>query len=171
MVKKKKKDYLTNGLIIFLIVCVLGLLVFSIANLNNEDSNYINENESLKEGEGTADDFNITVTPISQDDLPDISPENINITVSPIYSDDEDFNLNDLEIPESNLLEEHYVTLENYDFLKNVYGFLFDQSIIESFGYEMTEIGDFILEFEDYILVYDFENENVKSFWVIGISG
>ena len=70
-------------------------------------------------------------------------------------------------MPESELINEYLITTENISDLRNKYSFLFDESLVSAYGYLQTEQGDYILEYKDYILVFNKDENQTKSIWMI----
>jgi competence protein ComGC len=147
MKKKTKSKNLTKILLIVLIVLVAVLIVISLINLSKTKSDLNEINKTIVDS--NLIDANINVEAVNN--VPNI----------------QDVNLNDIVLPESEFVKEYFVTEENINDLKNIYSFAFNENSLEEYNYKMTEVGDLILEFKDYILVYDSENEEVKSMWFV----
>lgn len=79
-------------------------------------------------------------------------------------------NLKDVQLPESDFVGYQVISSENIDQLNSKYYFIFDQEMISEFNFKIAEIGDVILEFNDYIIIYDMLTEDVKSLWFIGVT-
>jgi hypothetical protein len=143
------KNNLTNILLIILICLALVLVVLTTVNLVSK-SNYLKDEISKENnvlGENVIDaNFNVTIE-------------------EPL--DNLEINLNDYYLKESELVNEIVVLEENIDSLKNTYSFAFNDSLIEAYDFFPTVIGDVILEYRDYIIVYNVEEEKVKSIWNI----
>jgi len=154
MIKKNKKNKkcvfnlnnysMTNILLLILIILVIVLIVFSILNLNQKE-NYSDSSFSV-------DDLN------NSNNLVDN-----NIT----YVTDFKSYLDQFGLQESELINQVTITNENIDDLKSKYNFIFNESLINSYNFEMTSLNDIIYEFKDYVMVYDQTNENFKSIWLV----
>ncbi len=138
------KNNLTNILLIILICLTLVLVILTTVNLVSK-SNYLKD-EIIKETNITDANFNVTIE------------EPLNYF---------EINLNEVSLKESELVNEIVVLEENIDSLKSTYGFAFNDSLIDAYGFFPTVIGDVILEYMDYIIVYNVENEKIKSIWNI----
>lgn len=54
------------------------------------------------------------------------------------------------------------VTLSNKTDLNNIYPYLFDDKL-KDYNFSKTQINDYIVDYNDYVVVYDYENNKVKS--------
>lgn len=138
------KNNFTNILLIILICLALVLVILTTVNLFLKSNSL--KDEIIKDNNVIDANFNVTI----KEPL-----DNIGI------------NLNDVSLKESELVTEIVVLEENIDSLKSTYGFAFNSSLIEVYGFFPTVIGDVILEYRDYIIVYNVEEEKVKSIWYI----
>lgn len=139
LVSRNSKDFsFTNILLIILVSLIFILIVVLIVNMAN---NFENKESNSK------------LTQNNEVDVPLV--KNI------------DVDLGKVNLPESVLIEENQITSENYNLLKTKYPFVFNESFIIEYGFENTQINDYILEFKDYVLVYNLEEDNVKSIWLV----
>lgn len=141
----------TNKIVVLLstLIVLVGILIILFV-INISFSNKLDYKEPVE-----IVDANFEIEPIN---LIDTSNDVVNTS---------NLNLDDVVLPESELLNQYQVTSENLDELKLTYAFVFNQSMIDSYGFKYTEINDVILEFKDYVLVYDVTLEEVKSIWLI----
>lgn len=137
-----KSFNLTNILLIILIISVLVLIALTVFKIP------VKEKESLQD---IIIDGNFTANVETYD-------------VSKI-------NLNEVSLPESELIEQTLISQENISSLESKYNFIFNKELNISLDYLPAEINDVILEYKDYIIIYDFENEIVKSIWLIEYIG
>jgi uncharacterized protein involved in exopolysaccharide biosynthesis len=155
MIKKNKKNKkcvfnfnnfsMTNILLFILIILVVVLIVFSILNLNQKENFKYDNSFSV-------DDLN--------------SSGNIVDNNSTYIADFKSY-LDQFGLQESELINKVTITTENVDELNSKYNFIFNESLINSYDFEMTSLNDIIFEFKDYVMVYDPTNENFKSIWLV----
>ncbi len=147
-VVKKKSNNLTNILLVILIVILLALFISTI--ITTKDNPIIYE---------TIDQNNF-----DENNLVDV---NFNVEVINDNNNSYPLDLNEITVPESELINEFLITEENIDDLRGRYYFVFNESLIFAYGFKQTKIGDVILEFKDYIIVYNVSEEDVKSVWML----
>jgi biopolymer transport protein ExbD len=149
--KKEKKSILndfklTNILLLILIVFVFILIVLFVSNQVSKK------------------DINVNMPDENLIDQTQNTPQEIPIVTTT------DIDLEDVNLPESELIAEFVLTEENIESLRLTYPFIFNNSLIVEYNFKPTEINDYILEFKDYIIVYDVENEVVKSIWLVQLA-
>ncbi|MDD4049938.1 MAG: hypothetical protein PHX47_02910 [Candidatus ainarchaeum sp.] len=143
----KKKVSNKQNLIIALLIILIILVIFFIAIFS---ANILYSN--IKENNI---DYNLTISQLDQ---------NSDVVVN--MGNDVNFSeLNEFTLPESELVNEYLISSENISNLKNIYSFLFDEALVSSYGYLQTEEGDYILEYKDYILVFNKDENQTKSIW------
>jgi len=142
---KKKLNFFLSVFII--LVCLLIILFIIDISLSNKSS--------VEEIPEKNIDANFVIEPITDSNLNNVDVENID--------------LDQVLLPESELLNQYQITSETIDDLKTTYPFAFNQSMIEAYDFKSTEIGDIILEFKDYVLVYNVDFSEVKSIWLIQV--
>jgi len=145
---KKKMSNKQNLIIVLLIILIILVLFFITIFSANILYNNIKENNI---------DYNLTISQL----------DNNSDFVVNLDNDVNLIELNEITLPESELINEYLITTENISDLRNKYSFLFDEALVSSYGYLQTEKGDYILEYKDYILVFNKDENQTKSIWMI----
>jgi len=145
---KKKMSNKQNLIIVLLIILIILVLFFITIFSANILYNNIKENNI---------DYNLTISQL----------DNNSDFVVNLDNDVNLIELNEITLPESELINEYLITTENISDLRNKYSFLFDESLVSAYGYLQTEQGDYILEYKDYILVFNKDENQTKSIWMI----
>ena len=146
--KMSNKQNLIIALLIILIILVIFFIVIFSANIL-----YSN----IKENNLDNIDYNLTISKVDFNSDRLVNVENdVNLS-----------ELNEFTLPESKLINEYLITSINISDLRNKYSFLFDESLVSAYGYLQTEQGDYILEYKDYILVFNKDENQTKSIWMI----
>ena len=145
---KKKMSNKQNLIIVLLIILIILVLFFITIFSANILYNNIKENNI---------DYNLTISQL----------DNNSDFVVNLDNDVNLIELNEITLPESELINEYLITTENISDLRNKYSFLFDEALVSSYGYLQTEQGDYILEYKDYILVFNKDENQTKSIWMI----
>jgi hypothetical protein len=83
------------------------------------------------------------------------------------YATDFKSYLDQFGLAESELINQIEITVENIEFVKLSYDFIFNESLISTYNFKTTTIGNIIFEFNDYVMIYDPINENFNSIWLI----
>jgi len=145
---KKKMSNKQNLIIVLLIILIILVLFFITIFSANILYNNIKENNI---------DYNLTISKVDFNSDRLVNVENdVNLS-----------ELNEFTLPESKLINEYLITSINISDLRNKYSFLFDEALVSSYGYLQTEKGDYILEYKDYILVFNKDENQTKSIWMI----
>ena len=135
----------TNILLFILIILVFVLIIFSAINITKSN----------------ADSDNVDSQNVGADlNLPLIDA-NFN------YATDFKSYLDQFGLAESELINQIEITTENVESVKSSYDFIFNESLISTYGFKTTIIGNIIFEFKDYVMIYDPINENFNSIWLI----
>jgi len=95
------------------------------------------------------------------------SIEVVDIPVDTVNNTDLTSMVNDLNLDASELINEYLITNENKNSLESRYYFLFNKDLIFEYDFFPTEVGDSIIEYRDYIVVYNKDLDLKKSVWNI----
>ncbi len=61
----------------------------------------------------------------------------------------------------------YLITEENKAELQENYFFTFSESIVVDYGFMLAEVGDYILEFGNLVVVYNYQDDTVKSLFQV----
>jgi hypothetical protein len=145
-----KNINLKQNIIIILLIALLVLLIFFVTIYTT--------NMVVK---------NIFSEEFYEDSIDIKSIEILNIPVDTVNNSHVNSRINDLDLEASELINNYLITTENIDSLKNNFAFLFNDQLVAQYDFLPTEVGDSILEYRDYLLVYNKDLDIKKSVWNI----
>ncbi|MDD3178650.1 MAG: hypothetical protein PHR26_03975 [Candidatus ainarchaeum sp.] len=147
-ISKKKVFFRSKffNLLIILIILILFLFLISILNLNNEEK-VINQNI-----------FKHLDSSSPQQDIDNFLNKLLNNNNE--YIIEYSSNLNDV-------ISINQIEQANIDSLKKRYFFLFSEDVLDEYSFKYPVIGDYIVEYDSAIIVYNYNLDVVKSFFIV----
>jgi len=147
--RSKRQCVLNKSILnLFLIVIILALvlLLISIVNINSEDNLLANNNYKV----------------ISNNS----SQEEIDSFLDMFLNNDSEF-ITEFSDKLEGTPKIQIITTENKASFESRYSFMFSKDVLDSYNFSMPEINDYILEYNNAIVLYDYSNNKIKSYFLV----
>lgn len=145
---KNKNCFLGKTIInLFIVVVILALVLLLISILNvNTDDYFVKK------------DYKIITNESSEVEISNF--------IDKLLNNDSEFitEYSSILINTPNIL---YISKENKEELENRYFFAFSKDVLDQYLFSAPEIGDYIVEYESAIIVYNYESNLIKSYFIV----